>query len=262
MKDIRVALVQLKNVPGDTEGNLGSMKRYVSEAVSAKADIICFPEACLTGYTSDDPAYLERDDSPVKEFRDMAVRENITIIFGFIEKDGSDLFVTQAVASPDGNTMFYRKTHLGTRERRCFAEGNSINTSETPKAVVGLQLCWEAHMPEISTTLRNGGAEIIFIPHSMKGPAERRRSVWMKYIPARAYDNGIYVCACNSVCGSGTGGIMMADRRGDITAEDFSGEESMLVKDLPALPDVKIYPDDMKEANYFLRRRPEIYDLH
>ncbi|MFA6952315.1 MAG: nitrilase-related carbon-nitrogen hydrolase [Candidatus Methanomethylophilaceae archaeon] len=262
MKDTRVAIVQMENSPGMLSDNLSKMKGYMSGASKMGVDIICFPEGCLTGYTSSDPMSIKRDDPSVKEILALSSEEHMAVIFGFIEKDGSDTFVTQVEALPSGGVMYYRKTHLGVRERKCFTEGDIIDTIASEKAVIGLQLCWEAHMPEVSTTLRNKGAEIIFMPHSMKGPADRRRSVWMKYIPARAYDNGVYVCACNSMKGEGTGGIMIVDRHGDVIAEDFSGKETMMIKDLPALPKEDVYPDDMKEANYFLRRRPGIYDLH
>ena len=50
MRDIRVAAVQFQHAPGDKTYNLGRVRHYVEEAARAGAEIICFPEMCLTGY--------------------------------------------------------------------------------------------------------------------------------------------------------------------------------------------------------------------
>lgn len=262
MKDLRVAMVQMRSDIGATPSNMGKMGGIVRAAVAAKADVICFPEASLTGYTTDDPSRfaLDLDDPPVREVIAMASASGSVVSFGLIE---TGPYVTQVTVSGD-EVSVYRKTHLGGRERKSFLQGDEIPVLRTGKAVIGVHLCWESHMPEVSTTLRNRGAELILNPHSSWVPAERRRRVWMKYLPARAYDNGVYFCACNAVHGgdSPCGGAIVFDRMGDVLAEDFCGRESILFADLRAEPEPGAYPDKMGEAEYFLRRRPDIYDLH
>src|SRR6266576_3893901 len=50
MRDIRVATVQFQHAPGDKAYNLGRVRHFVTEAARANAEIIAFPEMCLTGY--------------------------------------------------------------------------------------------------------------------------------------------------------------------------------------------------------------------
>ncbi|MBP6021293.1 MAG: hypothetical protein KA502_01720 [Candidatus Methanomethylophilaceae archaeon] len=262
MKDLKVAMVQMRSEIGAAPSNLGKMAGILRAAVAAKADVVCFPEASLTGYTTEDPSRFAfgLDDYPVREMIAMASSSGSAVSFGLIE---AGPYITQVTVSGE-DVSVYRKTHLGGRERKVFLQGDEIPVLRTGKAVIGVQLCWESHMPEVSTTLRNRGAELILNPHSSWVPTERRREVWLKYLPARAYDNGVYFCACNALHGgdSACGGAIVFDRMGDVVAEDFGGAESILLADLKAEPDPGAYPDKMSEAEYFLRRRPDIYDLH
>src|SRR5881397_3455333 len=50
MHDIRVATVQFQHAPGDKAYNLGRVRHFVTEAARAGAEMIAFPEMCLTGY--------------------------------------------------------------------------------------------------------------------------------------------------------------------------------------------------------------------
>ena len=50
MRDIRVAAVQFQHAPGDKAYNLGRVRHFVTEAARVHAEIIAFPEMCLTGY--------------------------------------------------------------------------------------------------------------------------------------------------------------------------------------------------------------------
>ena len=50
MRDVRAATVQFQHAPGDKEYNLGRVRHFVAEAAGAGAEIIAFPEMCLTGY--------------------------------------------------------------------------------------------------------------------------------------------------------------------------------------------------------------------
>ncbi len=50
MRDIRVATVQFQHQPGDKTYNLGRVEHFVAEAARSGAEIIAFPEMCLTAY--------------------------------------------------------------------------------------------------------------------------------------------------------------------------------------------------------------------
>jgi len=267
MKDLRLAMVQMRSIVGDTEGNFEEMKRYIEMAVEKKADIICFPEASLTGYSTSftESDTIQLDCSFIKTLKNVAESENLTIVFGFMEKSASLIYITQAVVCHNG-TMLYRKTHLGSREEGRFTKGDMIPVIASNKAVLGVHLCWESHIPDISTVLRDKGAELILIPHASNLGGSKRKEVWMKSLVARAYDNSVYVAACNAVGDNDRGsvfggGVLVLDRKGNIICEDFNGKESVVFADLKAYSHADDEGNRMSELRYFKKRRPELYRL-
>ena len=50
MRDIRVATVQFQHLPGDRAANLDRVRAFAGEAAGAGAEIVVFPEMCITGY--------------------------------------------------------------------------------------------------------------------------------------------------------------------------------------------------------------------
>ena len=47
---MKIALAQMKVIPGKPEVNVSSMKRFLDNAVSKGCHIIAFPEMCVGGY--------------------------------------------------------------------------------------------------------------------------------------------------------------------------------------------------------------------
>ncbi len=63
---------------------------------------------------------------------------------------------------------------------------------------MGIQLCYDAHFPELSTRMAVNGADIIFMPHaSPRGTPSQKLTSWLRHLTARAFDNGVFIVACN-----------------------------------------------------------------
>ncbi len=252
---------------GDTDGNLKKMMTFIEQATEEKTDIICFPEMSLTGYSSEyDPEDILSDDDPrITLIKSISSTKNIDIIFGFMEKNDANMpYLTQLTVCPDGTSMKYRKTHLGTREDGHFTEGDSIAVLETEKTVIGIALCWEAHVPDIFTVLRKNGAELILIPHASNLGGIRRKETWLRYLPARAWDNDVYIAACNAIGNNGRGskfggGSIILNRKGITVFENFNEIESMDIVELDGFDHDDGLPSNMRNIKFFQRRRPELY---
>ena len=50
MNDLRAASVQFQHVPGDKAANLATVRAWTAQAAAAGAELVIFPEMCLTGY--------------------------------------------------------------------------------------------------------------------------------------------------------------------------------------------------------------------
>ena len=127
----------------------------------------------------------------------------------------------------------------------------------------GIQLCYDAHFPELCAHMAVNGAEVIFVPHaSPRGNPGEKYFSWMRHLPARAYDNSLFVIACNQTGDNERGldlpGVALAfDPSGNLLAKSVGGKEGLLVVDLKAAVFDRVRSHKL---GFFLpHRRPEIY---
>ncbi|MCL6635956.1 MAG: nitrilase family protein [Peptococcaceae bacterium] len=270
MEKTRIALVQMQSKIGMIEENMKKIEQFVSEAARKKVDIICFPELCVQGYNRE-KAHLTAVDIP-GEIPDavsaMARRAGLVALVGVAEKSESGRpYITHLAVFPDGSLQKYRKTHLGKSEVPYFTPGDEFVVFSCGKARFSVQICWDLHFPEMSTILSLRGTEIIFAPHASPTVVGDRREIWLKYLAARAYDNAVFVAACNLVGDSGCGqsfcgGALVIDPKGNVVAEAFNGREEMLVVNLdPVLINTIRNKEarSMRNSFYLDCRRPELY---
>jgi N-carbamoylputrescine amidase len=159
----------------------------------------------------------------------------------------------------------YCKLHLSRGERKFFEGGNRIPTFRLGRTTFGVQLCYDAHFPELSTLLALKGAEVLFVPHASPPPEspDQKRGRWLRYLAARAYDNSVYLVACNQTGDGGagikfTGVALVLDPRGEVLGETSGEEERMLIADLKADALAKVRK---ARVGFFLaNRRPELYE--
>ena len=263
MKDIRLTLVQMRSTVGDIRSNLDRMASFIS---STDSDIICFPEMCLSGYTTSAPdAYaLDPEDPAVSRVRDLSDETDTAIVFGFMERNPSGRpFLRQEVTGCSSNIGHYKKTHLGQNESKVFQPGDSLPVFSVKGITLGLQLCIESHIPDISQSYRSKGAELILMPFANGNSGDRRRSVWYSYLPARASDNGLFVAATSAVGDNGLGtvfggGMIVLGPKGNTIGEYYGTDEHSITVDIGGeLP--RDGPETMSNISYFDRRRPELY---
>ncbi|MFH0730740.1 MAG: nitrilase-related carbon-nitrogen hydrolase [Pseudomonadota bacterium] len=267
MKDLRIALVVMTSPVGETGGNLDRMARWVARAVKGGAKLVCFPEMNITGYSSREEIQKVAEPIPGDASRrvsSLATREGITILAGMAERETGNLFfASHLVATPDGAVQVYRKTHIAPPEKQVFSSGQIASLFEISDVRFGIQLCYDAHFPGLSTRMAVKGADVIFLPHaSPRGTPEGKLQSWMRHLSARAFDNGLFVAAVNQTGDNGLGlsfpGMaVVIGPDGEVLCQDVSGNEGILFADLKSdvLAHVRRHP-----MRYFLpNRRPEIY---
>lgn len=202
MKDLRIALAICRSSVGKTEENLDRMEKWVQRAKRRDARIICFPELSITGYTS--RKVIRRVAEPIsgraaRRVAAWAEQWKMAILAGMAERDAAGgVFASHILFRPDGSLGVYRKIHVAPPEKGVFLPGDDIPVFRACGVTIGIQLCYDAHFPELTTCMAEKGADIVFIPHaSPRGAPEEKRASWMRHLPARAYDNSLFVAACN-----------------------------------------------------------------
>jgi len=266
MKDIRIAAVNSHSQVGKTLRNIEGMVQWVRAAKRKGASVVCFPEMNITGYSTRqeiEDAAKPIPSSVTASLSEMARTEQITILVGMAEKDDKGrIFATHLVITPDGLSGAYRKLHMAPPEQSVFQSGDEVPLFEVDGIRFGIQLCYDAHFPELSTLMALKGADLIFIPHaSPRGTPEQKYRSWMRHLPARAYDNSVFIIACNQVGKNGNGlsfpGVAVAlDPAGNVLEKRLSEGEDMLLADIRA--DALKRVRDHKMRFFLPNRRPEL----
>jgi len=267
MNDIRIAAVMMNCPVGRVEDNLDRMAGWIQAAKKRAADIVCFPEMNVSGYSTREAIKASAETVPgtiSQSVLALAREFKLAILAGLLEKDSRGrVFASHLVVTPRGVTGIYRKIHIAPPETDMFSAGDTIALFKIKGVKLGIQLCYDVHFPELTTRMATDGADVIFMPHaSPRGtPAEKFNS-WMRHLPARAFDNGLYVVACNQTGNNKSGlnfpGVsVILDPAGRIIKKNTGGKEDMIVADLKADELEKVRGHRMR---YFLpNRRPNLY---
>lgn len=268
MKDLCVAAVVMRSGFGEIGSNLERIELFSKEAARQGVDIICFPEMSITGYALKEEIRSMAEPVPgpsSRKIQRIAAENDIIILAGLAEKvENEGIAITQIVASPKSETEKYRKLHLSTGEQAFFQAGTTAPVFKEAETDFGLQLCYDAHFPELSTMLALKGAEVLFMPHASPAPetADEKRNRWLRYLSARAYDNSVFVVACNQA-GDGGAGIsfsgvaLVIDPRGEIIAESAGDEDKMIVAELKS--ELLAKTRNTRMGFFLSHRRPELY---
>lgn len=253
-RDITIAMDYGLYLPKEYQKNAAMMRSSVETAKRNGCDIVCFPEASLTGYSTTEDIALPKDDPLIKDM--IALSDGIVLIFGAFVID-SGKRITQYVCK-DGKVIGrYRKTHLGMNETS-VVPGDELPVFDLGYCRIGFQICWEMHFPQMTATYRKKGADIVLNPTATYGSGDRRMTIWKRIVPARSDDNRIYCASCNldggsSFC-SGPNGIEI---NGDIIGDHLR----KYTLDHALLNKYRELPETMRNIDYPSHFRPELYDF-
>ncbi len=241
---------------------LAALQRAAAEASSHGATLLILPELFLTGYnigaetvrTLAQPA-----DGPAShEAAAIARTQNIALLYGYPERDGSRIYNSALLIDRDGAPRAnFRKLHLwGDIDKAVFTPGEDPAVmAEIDGVKIGILICYDVEFPELVRGLALRGADLIAVPTAQMQPFE---FVSRSLIPTRAYENSVFLAYANH-CGTEgrliyTGESCIAGPDGTDLARAGTGE-MLITADLdPALL------AKARSLNTFLAdRRPDLY---
>jgi predicted amidohydrolase len=112
---------------------------------------------------------------------------------------GGKLVNACPLVSPDGEVFIQPKLHITPSEKRYWGieGGDTLRVIQTPKAKVGILICYDSEFPEAARYLADQGVEILFVPYCTD---DRQAYTRVRYCcQARAIENQIYVVAAGIV---------------------------------------------------------------
>lgn len=296
MENIKIATAQFEHRSDDKEYNLSMIDRLSERAAEQGARMIAFHECSVTGYTF--ARHLSRDQmqdlaesipggGSTQALNRIAKKNNIAILAGLFEKDKDNkLYKAYICVTKTGLIAKHRKLHPFIN--RYLTPGDSYTVFEHEGWKLGILICYDNNVIENVRATRLLGAQIIFMPHvTMCTPSTRPgagfvdAALWndkvknaeklrkefdgskgrewlMKWLPARAYDNGVYVVFSNPIGMDDdqlkNGCSMIIDPFGEIIAECRSLNDEYVM--------AEINSGKLTQAGgyrYIQARRPELY---
>lgn len=210
---LNIAVVNFQTKWGDKAHNLERIKGYIRCASKKGADLVVFPEMCLTGYDDDVEApkiekmqvlNAERvSDNTVKELAELAKKYDIYVVMGMPEKVNIEgemyIYNSALITKPDGRVETYRKIHLALNEPNWATSGEEPCLIDTPWGKIGICICYDIYsFPELVRYYAARGARLVINPTAY---AKNRGATKGKTtLESAALMNGIYVATAN-LCG-------------------------------------------------------------
>jgi predicted amidohydrolase len=163
---MKIRLVQMNCPKGAVEENLTRIKNYIVKAVTNNVDIICFPEASITGYIDPEKfpgAILSSDDKRIQGFIEFTKQYPITAIIGLVEKNKSNLpSIAQLVISEGGLLGTYRKSLLAPEEKPKFTPGNEKPVFDNKGIKFGIAICKDIDNELLFKEYASQGVSLVF----------------------------------------------------------------------------------------------------
>lgn len=295
MDPLKIAVAQFQPRDGDKVYNLSVIEKLTAQAATQGARLISFHEMCITAYTFTkdlnrdemlDLAEPVPDGPSVQHLIRLSQTYQIPILAGLVEKEGDHLFNTYVCVDRHGLVARYRKLHPFINPY--LEPGSEYVIFDLHGWTCGILICYDNNVIENVRATALSGAEIIFAPHvtgctpsAMPGrgyvpdhfwqnreldPVSLRQEFdgpkgrdWLlRWLPARAYDNGVYYVFTNPIGYDGehlkNGNSMILDPYGEILTEIRSFEDGISIATLSR--DKLVLAGGYRYRN---ARRPELY---
>lgn len=292
---MKLAVAQFQPRDGDKAYNLAVIRQLAAKAKSQGADVVSFHEMCITAYTFTKDLSREAITDLAEEVPagastqaliSIASEYDLALLAGLVEKADDQLFNTYVCVTKNGLEARYRKLHPFISP--FLSAGNEYCVFDLFGWKCGILICYDNNVIENVRATSLLGAELIFAPHvtcctpsSMPGRGYVDDSYWqnrftnpealrrefdgpkgrgwlMHWLPARAYDNGVYYAFTNPIGYDGehlkNGNSMIIDPYGEILSEIKSFEDDITVSE--------ITKDKIQLSGgwrYRKARRPELY---
>ena len=292
---MNIAVAQFEPKDGEKSYNLSLIKELTKKAKSQGADLISFHEMSITAYTFTKDLSLEEITSLAEEVPNgkstqelikISKKYDIPILAGLVEKEGENIFNTYICVTKDGMLAKYRKLHPFISKH--MSSGNEYCVFDLLGWKCGILICYDNNIIENVRATTLLGAELIFAPHvtgctpsSMPGRDYVKDKLWqnrendpvslrlefdgpkgrrwlMRWLPARAYDNGVYYAFTNPIGYDGehlkNGNSMLIDPYGEVLSEIKTFNNDITIS--------KITKEKIKLSGgwrYKNARRPELY---
>ena len=206
----RIALVQMNVLNDQPDANLARFEELLREAAESGAELVVFPENCLSGVGVGITERADTDGSYRETMRRLAAAYGVDLIPGSQperESDGRTFNTTYYIDRGGAVLARYRKVHLWVSEKAYATPGEGAAVADTRFGRVGLAICWDLAFPELFREMFRRRAEIVVCPACWcledAGSGQRHdpnaeQSFIDACCTARAFENEMVLVFCNA----------------------------------------------------------------
>lgn len=212
---VRVALVQpVMRQVRSFEEFAEHVRYFVELAAGYEADFVVFPEFASVpllsaeahrGLSALDAVRHLADQTPAVFglYADLAKRHGVYVVGGshpVRQQSGAQTILNVSpIATPEGRVSMQPKLQITPWEKETWGivGGRHLATIDTPKAKVGVLICYDSEFPEAARYLADQGVELLFVPYCTD---DRQGYLRVRLCcQARAIEHQIYVAATGGI---------------------------------------------------------------
>ena len=241
---MRIALAQINTTVGDLSGNCDWILAFAQRAQGLGADIVVFPEMCITGYPPEDLLLKSHFiANNLKALQGVVGRiRGIVAVVGFVDVGKTGILYNAAAVIADGKVAgIYHKQALPNYsvfdEKRYFTPGKNAGLFSLNGIPFGVNICEDIWTPDgVFRAQAKAGAGLILNISSSPYEAGKRQ-YREKIVTQVARLTGAYVGYVNLVGGQDElvfdGASMVVSPSGKILAAGAQFKEDLVVCDVP-----------------------------
>ncbi len=163
---LTLAVIQLDIAQDDPAKNWERIEKFIIHSVSQKAEVIVFPEDCITGPFFGDESKVDVEGETVTMFKELAIKHRVDIVTGSITEGAAEgKYKTSYYIDFKGEVLgSYRKNHLHHPETKFYSPGTEATVFETPFGKAAIVMSRDLLFPEIFQRLKEQDVKIIYCP--------------------------------------------------------------------------------------------------
>ncbi|MBR9999551.1 MAG: nitrilase family protein [Cyclobacteriaceae bacterium] len=295
MKEIVISTAQFEHRSGDKKYNLSVIEHLATRARDSGARVVSFHELSITGYTFlkdlnvneiNDLSEEVQGGPSIRTLQQIAGDLRMVILAGLVERHKGKFYNTYVAVDGKNILGVFRKLHPFIS--KYLQPGDSYQVFELSGWRCSILICYDNNIVENVRAVALQGTQILFTPHvtggtpsPMPGRGNIPPELWenrekdpealrkeflslkgrewlMRWLPSRAYDNGIFVVFSNNVGLDHDhikpGNAMIIDPFGEILVESNKLDNDVIT--------ATCTPEKLGQAGgyrYINARRPELY---
>jgi NAD+ synthase len=202
---LKIAAAQINLTVGDVAGNVERLRRARAEAARLGADLVLAPELAISGYPPEDlvlkPAFIDACMAATKR---LAEERGPAIIVGSPWRQDGKIY-NAALLLDEGAIAATRFKHdlpnYGVfDEKRVFAPGPAPGPVPFRGVRLGLMICEDMWLPDVTETLAETGAELLLVPNGSPFESDKRDDR-VRLACARIKESGLPLLYVNQIAG-------------------------------------------------------------